>query len=491
MGLGQVFTGVDKKLFALFCLVFGFFWSWNWVVFQSPTFLTVALGSSGIVIPSRSISLVIFALVSLAIFLYHRTRNGAFATLRLPTLVAAGISFAIIVLCDVLDGSFDGIPTGLEAALAGGCAFGVLGALIYDAWGRCVAAVGLQHYKLMIVACIVSSLLASLLSWGAVYLNHELRQVSILVFAIAIFPLASWFTKHADMGATLKSAHRASATQSAIPVKFVVTLVLLGASLGLMQGIFTLVNEVETLGSLASIGFALAAVFVALAVFVLDLNFNRLLYQVGFVLLALGFLVLAGWGNGLVGYLLSVTGYRFSEIIAWMLCVYLMARLKRTHGYLFPLLACALGFGQALGLLCYDGRFEHMLPQIAILVATVLLVSALMLVTTKSEQQSWGIVTPADGVSSNSFSAAIEALSADALFTAREAEVFGLLARGKNRKAISGELVLSENTIKTHIAKVYRKLGVSSQQELIGVVERHAQDLSKNDIHLVIDEDDV
>ncbi len=132
-----------------------------------------------------------------------------------------------------------------------------------------------------------------------------------------------------------------------------------------------------------------------------------------------------------------------------------------------------------------------MLPQIAILVATVLLVSALMLVTTKSEQQSWGIVTPADGVSSNSFSAAIEALSADALFTAREAEVFGLLARGKNRKAISGELVLSENTIKTHIAKVYRKLGVSSQQELIGVVERHAQDLSKNDIHLVIDEDDV
>ena len=122
MGLGQVFTGVDKKLFALFCLVFGFFWSWNWVVFQSPTFLTVALGSSGIVIPSRSISLVIFALVSLAIFLYHRTRNGAFATLRLPTLVAAGISFAIIVLCDVLDGSFDGIPTGLEAALAGGCA---------------------------------------------------------------------------------------------------------------------------------------------------------------------------------------------------------------------------------------------------------------------------------------------------------------------------------------------------------------------------------
>lgn len=338
---------------------------------------------------------------------------------------------------------------------------------------------GLHHYRPMVLACIISCLLASLMSWGAVYLSMEARQIIVLGWAVAFFPAASWVRAHADLGNRSGTEHRPAAGESKIPGKFIVTLLMLGLSLGLMQGIFSLTNEITVLGSLTSIGYALAALFVAFTVFVVDLDFNRLLYQVGFPLMALGFLVLAGWGNGMVGYLLSITGYRFSEIVVWMLCVFLMSRLKQAQRYLFPLLGFALGLGQALGLLCYDGHFEEALPQIALVAAGILFIGALFLVTTKGESQSWGIVTPGIPSAGALLDDAVLELSNRALLTKREAEIFALLARGKNRRAISEDLVLSENTVKTHIAKIYRKLGVSSQQELISIVETKAQAIGK------------
>jgi DNA-binding CsgD family transcriptional regulator len=56
--------------------------------------------------------------------------------------------------------------------------------------------------------------------------------------------------------------------------------------------------------------------------------------------------------------------------------------------------------------------------------------------------------------------------------TRREREVLGLLARGHNGYHLSDELGLSYNTVKTHTKRIYSKLDVHSQQELIELVER-------------------
>lgn len=55
--------------------------------------------------------------------------------------------------------------------------------------------------------------------------------------------------------------------------------------------------------------------------------------------------------------------------------------------------------------------------------------------------------------------------------TAREAEVFALLAQGRNGAYIQRQLGVSYNTIKTHVAHIYAKLGVHAHQELIDLVE--------------------
>ena len=71
---------------------------------------------------------------------------------------------------------------------------------------------------------------------------------------------------------------------------------------------------------------------------------------------------------------------------------------------------------------------------------------------------------------------ACDALAAERGLTAREREVFGMLARGHNGYHIRDELTLSYNTVKTHVKRIYRKLDVHSQQELIDLVEARADE---------------
>lgn len=55
--------------------------------------------------------------------------------------------------------------------------------------------------------------------------------------------------------------------------------------------------------------------------------------------------------------------------------------------------------------------------------------------------------------------------------TEREGEVFALLARGRNGAFIQDEYRVTRNTAKTHIRRIYQKLNVHTQQELIDLVE--------------------
>jgi DNA-binding NarL/FixJ family response regulator len=51
----------------------------------------------------------------------------------------------------------------------------------------------------------------------------------------------------------------------------------------------------------------------------------------------------------------------------------------------------------------------------------------------------------------------------------RELEVLRLLAAGASTKALAAQLGLSENTVKTHISRIFAKLGVQSRAEAVAV----------------------
>jgi DNA-binding NarL/FixJ family response regulator len=54
----------------------------------------------------------------------------------------------------------------------------------------------------------------------------------------------------------------------------------------------------------------------------------------------------------------------------------------------------------------------------------------------------------------------------------REREVFGLAARGARKEEIGKVLFISAATARTHLQRVYRKLGVHSQAELMALASR-------------------
>lgn len=56
--------------------------------------------------------------------------------------------------------------------------------------------------------------------------------------------------------------------------------------------------------------------------------------------------------------------------------------------------------------------------------------------------------------------------------TVREKDIMELLARGRNSRSIQDKLVVSRNTVKTHVRNIYGKMNVHSQQELIDLVEK-------------------
>jgi DNA-binding NarL/FixJ family response regulator len=58
-----------------------------------------------------------------------------------------------------------------------------------------------------------------------------------------------------------------------------------------------------------------------------------------------------------------------------------------------------------------------------------------------------------------------EPLTTDPL-TAREREVAAMVAKGMSNRQIAQELFLSEHTVKRHISKILRKLGLASRAEV-------------------------
>lgn len=87
------------------------------------------------------------------------------------------------------------------------------------------------------------------------------------------------------------------------------------------------------------------------------------------------------------------------------------------------------------------------------------------------------VTSGADDRSGNSWERACGSLAERCGLSPREQEVFTMLARGRNVEHIAETLVISGNTAKTHKYRIYRKLEVTTHQELLDTVEREERQL--------------
>ena len=65
----------------------------------------------------------------------------------------------------------------------------------------------------------------------------------------------------------------------------------------------------------------------------------------------------------------------------------------------------------------------------------------------------------------------IKRLSSECSLSSRESEILDYLSKGRSQPYIREALVLSKNTVATHVKHIYQKLGVHSRQELLDLFE--------------------
>jgi len=59
------------------------------------------------------------------------------------------------------------------------------------------------------------------------------------------------------------------------------------------------------------------------------------------------------------------------------------------------------------------------------------------------------------------------ALNQDANFSRKEREIIILISRGLMNREIAEQLCISEQTVKTHISRIFRKVNVSRRSQLV------------------------
>ncbi len=79
-------------------------------------------------------------------------------------------------------------------------------------------------------------------------------------------------------------------------------------------------------------------------------------------------------------------------------------------------------------------------------------------------------ITPSD----SSLEIVCDQLASAHSLSGREREILGYLARGRSQPYIREELILSKNTVATHVKHIYQKLDVHSRQELLDLIEAAA-----------------
>ncbi|MDR2587508.1 MAG: helix-turn-helix transcriptional regulator [Coriobacteriales bacterium] len=261
-----------------------------------------------------------------------------------------------------------------------------------------------------------------------------------------------------------------------VPVKFIVTSLVQGFTFGVACCLLLLYPAFPLRGFLSSLGLSFALIFALASFILLRFDFNTLVYQVGFPLLACGALVAGLFAEWLdIGAMLIIAGFFYLEIILWALGAYLIGNQQKPAGWVILLPTFGLMAGRFLGGILIVLLGHRALPgegnePLWIIAAFCILVAALFMSNNVNLRYGWGFIKQEDAEEFQERIEACRLIAADAELTNRELEILILVAQGASRKAIAASLHVSLSTVKTHLLSLYRKLGLHTRDEVLRLI---------------------
>ena len=468
----------------LLCVALMLFWTWLNLAYQGPLFFPPVILKSGFHFSTWVGPIFASALAYFTLGVWFKRTNRVIKQRWYIGCVCALMALGALLCFLWINGSgasLDTVPT-ITLYVLGSLAIGIGTALLMIEWGRIFGYLGSQQVLFHgIIAMLGSALLVSVLSL-------MLAVVGQLLFVLIPVPLAACLNK------TLRSLPRKILynhgldAELKVPYKFLITSFLHGLSLGVLMGWLLLLGNQSSMSLLTALCFVVAAILLLLTAAFFKMDFNHLLYQVGFGITATGAFLIACFGNiPVFGVSFQLVGFCYVHLTMWGLCSYLIKNFKLPSTWVIAWPTCCLMLGQLLGgvvgsVLGQQHDAPHWIQLLAICMLFMLLMAALLMFSSRNYTTGWGIASPGNLIHADSaLDVAAENLKIKYNLTPRETEILTLMSRGRNRKVISAELVISEETTKSHINALYRKLGIHSQQELLDLTEALVEeDRSKN-----------
>ena len=245
---------------------------------------------------------------------------------------------------------------------------------------------------------------------------------------------------------------------------------------GFMSPITERWTNVRDLLNIAGIVAGVVALY--LSTNVLRLDFNHLTYQVALPLMAAGFLFLPFHEPAsVIGTAVHQCGYQYFYIVLWSTWPIIAEEGDMPVGLPAAWSMLAIQFGQFVGSTASAASMPLFSSDLSRAVLSSWAVFAMLLVALfvfgdKTATTGWGYAKPGDeGREGVDPAAAASRLANQAGLSPREAEVFALLAHGRTRSYIGNELSIGEETVKSHVKGIYRKMGLHSQQDAIDLLD--------------------
>ncbi len=474
----------------------GCFFTWFWAALQNPD---LPLYRPSGLLPDSAYWLCALtsAVAAAAAYLLLGRRQGR------PPAPAIGLGLTGLYVALYVLATMEGARTVLDGALIVGT--GVLAGWLFVSWGT---AVGARNPRAVLGAVCVAMVAAFCLAAVLYQLGR-----SWCAAIISLLPLVSAGALGAlgpgTDGATAPACPSPEGRAGRQRLKLLATIFAQGMAFGLLHalygsvslekcadpfcplrflnGLFPAVAVENFYGFMSIAGMLLATAVVLVGASVLRLNFRKLIYVVGFPLMALGFLVLtadaglrepgvashASGVNFTMGEVVYLAGYYYAVATLWALCSYLARTGKEDRAAIYGWTGLALFAGQLVGFIVSAAvGFAVLSGAVFCVIALFLLMLvSLLIATDEGLWGAWGGVRPDDRERPSAFKAACDSLARESRLTPRERDVFVLLARGRNASVVAEQLVVTKDTVKTHSRSLYHKLGVHSQQELIDRVE--------------------
>lgn len=463
----------------------------SFVAFHSATLTSVspAVGHGGNVVFSASAMIGRIAMCVLCGAVALRLGIGKDpATLRpavwVLVVVSCAVALAGMLVLAMVFNLADAVPTS-KLVIWLGVSGGLLGCgdmLVTFLWARFSATLDLRQVYLYVTLCNGASLI--------LYFLATMLPASIVLPLAAVLFLGSALTARRSLALRGKEDSgwavdpgtlRRIARELWHPVLGTAILCFMGGLMLQISGMQDISLSTFQQTSLWASAAAIACLL-APALLVRKLPNLTRIYSVVLPVSAAGFLLLPLIWNAAGGIVnaFAQVGAMVAGIILWCMLADAAHRTRTSPVLMFAVALTVTNVSQLAGTLVGYAQAGTLrqgdiaLTAIALVSVYLLLMAAIVLFRSRGAGTASFAVETAEDFAAVSPEEALSqrcAVLAERYgFTPREGDIFLLLAQGYTMPAVSERLFVSENTVKSHVKRIYQKLGIHTRGELIDLV---------------------